>query len=31
MKALYRDWNSDQIADLERDIDFKKIKKALTG
>jgi hypothetical protein len=31
MKALYKRWDSDQIAAFEPEIDFKKIKKAVTG
>ena len=31
MKALYKAWNSDQIEALEPEIDFKKIKKTMTG
>jgi hypothetical protein len=31
MKEMYKSWDSDQIAAFEPEIDFKKIKKALTG
>jgi hypothetical protein len=31
MKALYKRWDGDQIAAVEPEIDFKKIKKAVTG
>jgi hypothetical protein len=31
MKEIYKKWNSGQIAAFEPDLDFKKIKKAMTG
>ena len=31
MKEMYKAWDSDQIAALEPEIDFKKIKKTMTG